>query len=86
MDKMKMQFEANPDGNILWGEDAEMKIMACIEVPDGASEDYGYLTMKKAIVAACPEKKFDFWYDGQEDLLADDADVDASVDLDVEYK
>lgn len=84
--EMEMQFEATPDGNILWGEDAEMRIMACVAVPDGASEDYGYLTMKKAILAKCPGKKFDFPYDGQEQYLEEDASAEAPVDLDIEIK
>lgn len=83
---IEMQFEASPDGNILWGEDDEVKIVATIEVPEGASEDYGYMTMKKAILAAFPDRRFVFWYDDQEHLLEEDANADVHVDLDVEYK
>lgn len=87
---MKLQFEASDGKNILWGEDGHTRIYAEIEVPEGASEDYGYITMKKAILAELDKmgKNLDmaFWYDGQEQFLADDADVDADVDVDIELE
>ena len=70
---MKMQFEAGNGVNILWGEDAEKKIVAEIDIIPGCSEDFGYMTMKKAIIERYPEETFDFWYDGQEEFLAADA-------------
>ena len=84
----KIQFEAGQgqhfDGvNLLRGEADGYSIYAEIEVPEGASEDYGYLTMKKAILEKIPELKADFWYDGQEQCLADDANVDCEVYLDI---
>ena len=83
---MKMQFEASPDGNVLWGEDEVMRITATVEVPEGASEDFGYITMRKAIQERFPGKKFSFWYDGQENYLAADAAADVAVDIDVVEK
>ena len=84
----KIQFEAGQgqhfDGvNLLRGEADGYSIYAEIEVPEGASEDYGYLTMKKAILEKLPELMADFWYDGQEQYLAEDAEADAEVYLDI---
>ena len=84
----KVQFEAGTgrhfDGvNLLIGEG----IYAEIEVPEGASEDYGYLTMKKALVRKLTEKGMEvpeLWYDGQEQYLEADADVDAEVYIEIE--
>lgn len=74
---MKLQFEATEDGNILWGADGEtMSIMCLVEVPEGASDDYGYLTMKSAILDNLTEAEKEsttFWYDGQEQYLEADA-------------
>lgn len=54
-----------------------------ISVPDGASEDYGYLTLKQALIERCPETAdYDWWYDGQEDKLAEDAGADKEVYID----
>lgn len=65
-------FEACPDGNTLHSED--MTIQATVEVPEGASEDYGYLAMKDAIIAARGSADgLHFWYDGQEQYLDQDA-------------
>ena len=84
----KIQFEAGEgkhfDGvNLLRGEADGYSIYAEVEVPEGASEDYGYLTMKRAILEKLPELKADFWYDGQEEFLAEDAEADAEVYLDI---
>ena len=41
-------------------------IYAEIAVPDDASEDYGYLAMKKAILAGVPAgTTVDWWYDAK---------------------
>ena len=85
----KIQFEAGTgkhfDGvNLLRGEADGYSIYAEVKVPEGASEDYGYIAMKKAILEKLPELKADFWYDGQEQFLAEDADVDCEVYLDIE--
>lgn len=82
---LQFQFEASPEGNILWAENGEIRIKATVKVPDGASEDYGYLTMKRAIQKVLKEKGLtaSFWYDGQEKFL--DADVlDGAAEIDVE--
>lgn len=70
-----MQFEAGDGGNFMWGSG----IYAEVFVPDGASEDYGYLTMKNAIMKRFPREEFDFPYDGQESFLEEDADVECKV-------
>ena len=83
---VKFQFEAAEDGNILWGEDSRFAIRASVNVPEGASEDYGYIAMKKAILDSLTEaerKTVTFWYDGQEQYLADDS-KDGQPEVDVE--
>ena len=88
--KMHFRFEAAGHENILWGQaDDGFKITASVTVPEGASEDYGYLTMKSAIMMELDMREIDteyidFQYDGQEDSLADDADAEADVLLDIE--
>ena len=59
-------------------------LYAEIVVPDGASDDYGYLNLKDEIIKQAaadgiPEKDLKFWYDGQEQFLAQDACVEARV-------
>ncbi len=58
-------------------------VYAEVQVPEGASEDYGYLTMVKALGAA-KAAGYTFWYDGQEANLEADADADCEVYTDVE--
>lgn len=53
-------------------------IYAEVEVPEGASEDYGYLALKQDILrqaffAGIDRSQLAFWYDGQEDKLSPDA-------------
>lgn len=50
-------------------------LYAEIPVPDGAEDDYGYITLKQEIVRQAsaqniPAEALSFWYDGQEDLLS----------------
>ena len=87
--KMRFQFEADGDGNTLWGQaDDGFKITASVKVPDGASEDYGYLTMKNVILDELDFREIStdevtFQYDGQEQFLAEDAFADTDVTLDI---
>lgn len=72
------QFEATPDGNVMWAENSRMKVVCRMEVPEEASEDYGYITMKKAIASALTSEELSavtWWYDErtEEDYLAEDA-------------
>lgn len=87
-DMNRMQFESG-DGrhfagsvNFIFG----CGIYAEVAVPENASEDYGYLTMKKAIMERFGELEFSLevsWqYDGQEQYLAADADADTEVYID----
>jgi len=82
---LHFQFEASPEGNILWAENDDISIKASVEVPEGASEDYGYMTMKKAIQKVLREKGLaaSFFYDGQESYLEADAN-DGEVEIDIE--
>lgn len=68
----KLQFEATPYGNVL--HTLDNTIRACVEVPEGASDDYGYMAMKNAILKAYHgTEPLEFWYDGQEAFLNPDA-------------
>lgn len=62
------------------------KLYAECPVPDGASDDYGYLTMKNALLSAYKGDPdiLVWWYDGQENLLAPDASADCEVYVEVE--
>ena len=56
--------------------------------PDGTQEDYGYITLKKAILDEMEKRNlktddFSFWYDGQEQFLSDDANADCEVYVDI---
>ena len=91
--KMKIQFEAGEgrhfDGgvNFLIGESEGLTVYAEVEVPDDASEDYGYITMKNKILSELTEAQkagIKFWYDGQEQFLADDASADCEVYVSIE--
>lgn len=82
MAKERMQFEAGEGRHFQGGVNFIQGngIYAEIEVPEGASEDYGYISMKQAIISQYPEAAgFDWWYDGQEDKLAADASADVEV-------
>lgn len=82
----KIQFEAGEgkhfDGgvNYLIGNG----VYAEVAIPEGCSEDYGYLTMKKAIQERLPDANLAFWYDGQEQYLAEDANADCEVYVEIE--
>lgn len=67
-----LQFEATPEGNVL--HTLDNTIRACVEVPDDATDDYGYMAMKDAILKAYKgTEPLEFWYDGQETTLNPDA-------------
>ena len=88
---MKLQFEAENENNILFGEDEKVKVYAEVKVIDGCSEDYGYLSMKKAILKEANKKGINtadwlFWYDDQEKFLENDADINTNVTVDIEIK
>lgn len=87
--RMHFRFEATENGNSLWGEaDDGFKITASVVVPEGASNDYGYLTLKHSIMAELDFRKIDmeeisFQYDGQEQYLNKDASADTEVLIDI---
>lgn len=85
---MKIQFEAGNgihftgSVNCLISEDRSL--YAECQVPEGASDDYGYLTLKAALIDAVKAAGGDpaelvFWYDGQEQFLNPDAAAPCEV-------
>lgn len=84
---MRIQFETGQGAfgavNFLSGRSDGVAVYAEVKVPEGASEDYGYLTMKRAVQKRIPNLELHFQYDGQEQYLSDDADADCSVYIDV---
>lgn len=66
------------------------ELYAEIPVPEGADEEYGYLTLKDEIIRQAVAQNIDpatlaFWYDGQENLLSSAARATAgakSISLD----
>ncbi len=82
---MKMQFEAFDGGNILWGEDNNVRIRATVKVPAGASEDYGYKSLKNAVIdkVASYADSIQFPYDNQEQYISDDA-KEGTPDIDID--
>ena len=87
---MKVTFEAGTgrefEGAVNFMQTADKTVYAEIRVPEGASEDYGYLKLREAIADHYVERKpLEFWYDGQEDKLSSDASVDGEVYVESEW-
>lgn len=85
---MKITFYAgegrNFQGGVNYMVSEDGRIYAECLVPEGASDDYGYLTMKAAILKQVSGEGLEFWYDGQEHLLDSDASADCEVYTDIE--
>ena len=93
---MKIQFFVGDgihfDGavNYLTGEGDGYRVYAEVEIPDGASDDYGFLSMKKAIIDMATDccgidtSAWAWQYDGQEQHLAQDASAHCKVYVEVE--
>lgn len=68
--------------------DGEPSIYAEVFVPDGASDEYGYLTMKDAILSKVPAeiaKSLTWFYRDDEDLPEDaHAKCDVFLDIDID--
>lgn len=63
----------------------DRKIYAECQVQEGCSEDYGYLTMKKAIQDKTGGAVgYTFWYDGQEEHLEADASAECEVYVEID--
>lgn len=78
-------FEGFEDGNVLRAETDDSIIRAICEVPEGASEEYGYLTLKKAILDEIGALGLDFHFLYEEDSIPDAPfEEDASADVDVD--
>lgn len=79
---LKLQFEAGDGVNYLKGDSKYLSIYAECKVPADASEDFGYITMKNAVLSMLTEEETEvvsFWYDGQEKNLSEDAKADVEV-------
>lgn len=78
-------FEGFEDGNVLRAETENSIIQATCEVPEGASEEYGYLTLKKAILNEIGSLNLDLHFlyeeEGYDASFEEDASADADVDL-----
>ena len=70
--------------NYLLGCDGTHTLYAETPVPDGCSDDYGYMALKADILKQAEERglpadSLSFWYDGQEDMLEEDARADCEI-------
>ena len=84
--KIRVQFEAGTSRSgdygvnyLITAPSEDIDLYAEIRVPDGASDDFGYLALKQEILQQAEEAGVDpdrlaFQYDGQEDMLHPDAD------------
>ncbi len=77
-------FNGFEDGNALWAETDKSKIQATCNVPDGASEQYGYLTLKEAILDEIGNLGFNLNFIYEEDAPGTPFEEDASADEDVD--
>lgn len=91
MTTLKVQFEAGISRHgdygvnyLISSPDADVVLYAECALPEDASDDYGYLTLKAEILRQAAAEDIDpsslsFWYDGQERSLAADASADCEV-------
>ena len=77
-----IQFQAGPGrdhpGTVNYMMNREHDLYAEVPFPDGAQEDFGYFPLKSAIqtqaeAAGIPADALEFFYDGQEARLSEDA-------------
>lgn len=89
----KVQFMAGEGRNFQGGVNyllsTDGRIYAEVKVPEGASDDYGYLTMVYAVQEKANQigldlNDYDFWYADQSDFLEADAEAECEVYLEVE--
>lgn len=90
----EIQFEAGESRNGNYGVNflisTDGTIYAECRVPEDCSDDYGYTTMRQAIIDEWESHGRDpselkFWYDGQGDVLAADAAADCDVFVDIDF-
>ena len=90
---MKIQFEAGNgthfSGSVNFLTNEDRSLYAECQVPEGASDDYGYITLKNAMIDAVmtaggDPDELEFWYDGQENLLAPDATAPCEVYVEID--
>lgn len=85
MKNYKAQFEAAPEGNILWFETESSRIIATIEIPEICSEDFGYLNLKEMMQIFLEvydprlTSEVAYPYDGKEHLLNPDAYIMGAI-------
>lgn len=72
--------------NYMICKDGDVSIYAEVEVPENASEDYGYLTMKDEIIRRLPEDVANsiVWFYDNDDCLEDDARAGCDVFVDID--
>ena len=72
--------------NYMICKDGDVSIYAEVEVPENASEDYGYLTMKDEILRRLPEDVANsiVWFYDNDDCLEDDARANCDVFVDID--
>lgn len=88
MTKRRIQFEMGPghhydDVNYMMDEAGEL-YAECAVPSNNVFEDYGYNSLKKAIIELAEEHgisadELEFQYDGQEQFLSEDADAYCAV-------
>lgn len=91
---MRIQFEAGTGNHFTGGVNylisEDRTLYAECAVPEGASDDYGYLILKAALSEAYKAAGGDpadltFWYDGQEQYLEPDAYANCEVYTEVDF-
>ena len=72
--------------NYMICKDGDVSIYAEVEVPENASEDYGYLTMKDEILRRLPEDVANsiVWFYDDDSCLEEDAKADCDVFVDID--
>lgn len=86
---MKFQFESGEGrhfaGAVNYLISTDRSVYAECSVPNGASEDYGYIALKNAILGNYQgAEELSFWYDGQEQFLSADACAECEVYVEVD--
>lgn len=91
MGTMEMQFFGGQGRrfksvNYMICKDGDVSIYAEVEVPEGASDDYGYLTMKHELIRRLPADvvKNIVWFYDNDSCLEEDAKADCEVFVDMD--
>lgn len=83
---MRIQFEAGTsrhgDYGVNFMTSEDRSLYAEVKVPEGASDDYGYIALKNEIARQAEAQGITgitYWYDGQEQYLESDASAECEV-------